>query len=119
MLADPKPNLAPSAIIPTDVIDSLIHSATNAPSGDNLQPWRFSRRENALLVHHVGTRDTSLYNVEGLASCVAIGAAIENLAIAASTYGYRAEVESVAGAPDDVLAEINFFAGASGDPLAP
>jgi nitroreductase len=100
------------------LFEDLVKAATSAPSGDNLQPWRFSRRGDVLLVHHDSGRDSSLYNVHGFASFVALGAAIENVVIAGSNHGLRAEVECFSDTGSDIIAEVRFAAGGIPDPLA-
>ena len=116
MLAKTTHPLA-SSPIPAEVIESLLRAATSAPSGDNLQPWRFSRRGEAIVIHHDSGRDTSLYNIHGFASFIALGAAIENLVIAASSFGYRAEVNLIPTEGSDVVAEINLPPETMVDPL--
>src|ERR1043166_2222155 len=99
-------NFAPLA---PEVLEAILQAGANAPSGDNLQPWRFSSRGDILLIHHDVTRDTSLYNVRGLASFIALGAALENIVIAASTLGYRADVTySSDTTPSDAVAQVVF-----------
>jgi nitroreductase len=69
----------------------ILDLARWAPSGDNTQPWRFEIRSTTELVVHVfETRD--LYDLEGWASQIAVGAMLESMRIAASEQGLRAEV---------------------------
>lgn len=62
----------------------LVRAGSLAPSGDNLQPWSFTTENNSLLVGHDPDRDHALFNVRDLASYIALGAVLENIAIAAT-----------------------------------
>jgi nitroreductase len=106
------------ASLAPDVLEAILKHGVSAPSGDNLQPWRFSWRQDALLVYHDNTKDTSLYNVQGLASFIALGAAIENIVIAASIYGYHANVKYFPAGDSSAVAEILFMEHCEPDPLA-
>src|ERR1043166_277526 len=101
-----------------DVLEAILQAGASAPSGDNLQPWRFSSRGEALFIHHDVTKDTSLYNVRGLASFIALGAALENIAIAASSHGYRADVTYSSDEHPDAVAQVKFSNSGEYDPLA-
>ncbi len=67
----------------------IIDVARCAPSGDNCQPWRFGVEEGHIRLYNLPEKDTSLFNYKQRASLVAHGALLENLLIAASTFGYR------------------------------
>jgi hypothetical protein len=58
-----------------------------APSGDNVQPWRFSLSGTTLHIYNEPARDRSLYNVGQVASLIAHGALLENLAVCAPGLG--------------------------------
>ncbi|MDR3642062.1 MAG: hypothetical protein P4L74_00340 [Candidatus Doudnabacteria bacterium] len=79
----------------TDVLEKIIDAAIHAPSGDNCQPWKFAvKNDNQILVYIIPERDQSLYSWGNRASLLAIGAAIENAAIAGKHLGYNISVES-------------------------
>ena len=72
-----------TASISTQLLRRLIEAAGKAPSPDNNQPWAFGRLDNAIQVFH--RRERALpSDVRDMFSWIAIGAAIENLALAAS-----------------------------------
>lgn len=82
-------------------IEKILELARWAPSGDNTQPWRFevvSDRE--FIIHGHDTRDWCVYDLDGRASQIAIGALIENIAIAASGLGLRADFERRSTVPE-------------------
>ncbi len=60
-------------------IHAMLEEAVRAPSGDNLQPWRFSLSQNTLFVHLIPQRDNSFYNWNEYGSYIACGALLENI----------------------------------------
>lgn len=77
---------------PKTLIENVLEHARWAPSGDNMQTWRFELvDEYRFLVHGYDTREHCVYDLQGQASQLAIGALLESIAIAASAYGCRAE----------------------------
>jgi hypothetical protein len=79
-----------------DDVRQIIEMAIRAPSGENAQPWQFSVILSNPIVIDVrvsSDRDHSLYGWGDRASYVAIGAAIENISIAASNRGYETIIE--------------------------
>lgn len=72
-----------------------------APSGDNTQPWRFEPRgPRDLLIHGSDTRDWCVYDLEGHASQLAVGALLETLSLAASREGLDAAFALDPESPD-------------------
>ncbi len=75
-------------------IQQVLELARWAPSGDNTQPWRFEiLADDRAILHAHDTRAHCVYDFQGRASQLALGALIETLHIAASGLGYRAIVE--------------------------
>src|SRR3989344_4799077 len=77
-----------------EAIKKILEIAVHAPSGENCQPWRFEVEGNRIHIYNLPERDNSLYNLGQGASFVAHGALIENMLIAASALGYRADVHA-------------------------
>lgn len=103
---------------PSAFQQAILEAAVQAPSGDNLQPWRFRWDGEQLVLLRDSGRDTSLYNVCDLATFVALGAAMENILIAASALGYEASpVCFPEGAASSTVAGISFAQGGRPDPL--
>jgi len=69
------------------VYDYLLKAGVQAPSGDNVQPWRFHAADHAVEVRMDLQADDSFFNVGNLATAIASGAAVENVAIAARACG--------------------------------
>ncbi len=74
-------------------VAQILEAANQAPSGENCQPWRFVVRGLTIELYLIPERDTSHYGWGQRASYIANGAALENLCIAASASGYRAQVQ--------------------------
>ncbi len=72
-------------------MERVLDAARWAPSGDNAQPWRFRiLGERRVLVHARDTRDRCVYDLDGRATQLALGALLETLAIAATAEGLQA-----------------------------
>jgi hypothetical protein len=76
---------------------ALVQAAIQAPSGDNTQPWWFDLdAEQGLIIGSVAeTRDPSPMNAGQRMARIALGAAIENLLMAAPAVGFEARLEHV------------------------
>lgn len=73
------------------VIDHVLERARWAPSGDNTQPWRFQRIDDSRATIFVeDTRAHVVYDLDGHATEIALGALLETLDLAASEQGWRA-----------------------------
>lgn len=89
----------------------LVRRAAMAPSGGNDQPWRFAWRSGeALRCYLDPKRSGSFLDYECFASYLAMGAAAENIAIAATELGRSASIEPF---PDPGRPELVFRAGLS------
>jgi nitroreductase len=62
----------------------ILDLARWAPSGDNSQPWRFDIRSPRHVVVHAITDGLGVYDLEGSAALVSVGAMLETMRIAAS-----------------------------------
>ncbi len=86
---------------PQTPIERILDLARWAPSGDNEQPWRFEiLSDDHFVVHAHDTRDWCVYDLDGRASQIAVGALLETIAIAASAEGLDARFARRADAPD-------------------
>ncbi len=94
-LADPRDAEEPDRVIdvrvsreppPEDPLLALAHAAHQAPSGGNMQPWRFALEDQRLHLRRGGGEQVAL-DVAGRGTDVALGAALENARIAASARG--------------------------------
>ncbi|NUS43851.1 MAG: Rv1355c family protein [Mycobacteriaceae bacterium] len=76
---------------PRDEVAEIVRAGQLAPSGGNSQPWRFTVRDNSLRVAVDPARSTAM-DVGYRASRVALGAAVQNMCIAAAAKGVLGEV---------------------------
>lgn len=76
----------------SDDIKKILEAGIYAPSGDNCQPWKFVVEDNNINIFNIPEKDDSLYNFGQRASLISHGALIENIIIAASFMGYRANL---------------------------
>lgn len=68
----------------------ILDLARWAPSGDNTQPWRFEiLSDDHVVVHGFDTRDWCVYDLDGRASQMAVGALLETLRLAGTRHGTR------------------------------
>lgn len=82
----------------------ILDLARWAPSGDNTQPWRFEiLGDEHILVHGFDTRDHVVYDLDGHASQLAVGALLETFAIAATGESRQAHISRRPDTPDDHL----------------
>lgn len=104
-------------------LQRILDLARWAPSGDNTQPWRFQiLGAEHILVHGLDTRDHIVYDLDGHASQLAVGALLETMAIAASTLGRTVSITRRPGtAESHLLFDVHFQAQTSiaPSPLAP
>lgn len=107
--------------LPQEMLGRILEKAVMAPSGDNSQPWRFQIRDTTIRILNVPEKDTSPFNHAQASNYLALGAAIENLRIAATEEGYRASVRLFPDSADETaVADIALEADAGGrDELAP
>ena len=76
------------------LIENILDHARWAPSGDNMQTWRFEIVDTKhFVVHGYDTREHCVYDLQGHASQLAIGALLESIAISASAFKCKAEFQ--------------------------
>jgi hypothetical protein len=131
MQASENPAPARAAAAPA-VWEALVQAATLAPSPDNNQPWYFELRPSGdLFLYHDAARALPS-DVDGMFSFIALGAALENLSIAARQHGWEGRVsyfpappgasgqsDLVSPAAPSPVAGVCLDRGASADPLYP
>jgi nitroreductase len=123
--ATPRPPPAVLAGVGTIALEPervrrLVEAATFAPSSGNAQPWRFYYENRVLVLARDARRGGDFLDVEGTATQVALGAAVESLVLEAHAEGLAALVNLVerADAPD-VVATFQFAPKDTGAPDEP
>jgi len=102
-------------------VEQVLDRARWAPSGDNTQPWRFELLGgHRFRIHAHDTRDWCVYDLEGHASQIAVGALMETIALAASAVKLEARFmldQTVAETNLSIDVELVARKGVTPDPL--
>jgi hypothetical protein len=106
IMTDTAPRIRP---LSRAFLSDLIMRAVNAPSGDNSQPWQFRVADDTITLFNMSDADATLYNFRQRGSYFAHGALIENLALLASTEGYRLDAALFPDIPN-ATAHLSFTA---------
>lgn len=105
-------------MVATELFTDLIEAASLAPSADNMQAWAFRLRDGAIEVF-LDPRRLLPTDVGGMFGWIGVGAAVENLVIAAARRGLAATVElSAAGGAAERAALVRLQPDRADDPLA-
>ena len=84
------------------VVERILDVARWAPSGDNSQPWRFEVcSDSHVVVHAFDTRQHCVYDLEGKASQLSVGALLETMRIASSVHGRTLRTVRRHDSPDE------------------
>jgi hypothetical protein len=95
-------------------VRALVGYATSAPSGGNCQPWRFRYKRGQFACYFDPARSETLLDFERTASHLALGAAVENLRIAAACAGLGSELEVFPDSKEpDLACRVGLRAGAT------
>lgn len=115
-----KATSAAAVVLDDDQRRTLTHAATLAPSGGNMQPWRWLWTGSQLKAELDLSRCGSFLDYELAGAHLAMGAAAENLRIAATALGLRADITHRAvDSPSDFAFHADFHAfSAPRDPLS-
>lgn len=95
-------------MIAREIIEKIIKAGSLAPSGSNSQPWRFSVKDGAVTVYALYEKDHPILNYRNRGTLLAHGALLENMDIAASALGFKADIKIFPKGGDNPTAEIMF-----------
>jgi len=111
-LAVRLPVAAPASLRLTDEQrDRLLNAAILAPSGGNCQPWKWLDSGGRLHLFLDRARSFALADYQGCGALVGLGAAIENLVLAAHREGLEVGVTPFpAGEAEDLAVSFELFA---------
>ena len=92
--------------------ERLVSAAVAAPSGGNSQPWRWLASNDALHLFHDRSRSAAMPDFEHHAGYVALGAALENVVLAAHAEGLEAALRLFPSAEaPDLVASVGLYEG--------
>ncbi len=94
----------------------VVEHGTLAPSGGNCQPWRFYCNGDRLWIVRDPWRSRTLLDPHARAAHLALGAAIENMAIAAAYRGVRMHIDPFPQASAPTVVAALSFAPGGGEP---
>ena len=84
-------------------LEALVSAAILAPSGGNVQPWKWVYRDKCLLLFSDDERGKSVLNHKNSATKLTLGAASENLILKAHEMGLEVELNPLPVGHNDVL----------------
>ncbi len=91
-------------------IEELVRYATMAPSGGNVQPWKWLYKNKMLMLFNDLNRSVSILNYKNTASMLSLGAATENLVLKAHQLKYEVEINKFPlGLDNDLVATFKFY----------
>ncbi len=97
---------------------ALVGHAILAPSPSNAQGWRFVAGDDRLRCRVDPARSWTSFDLDFTASLAALGAAVENIDLAAGSVGLRAEVDVLPDAADPLVAcDVALRPGGARSPL--
>lgn len=76
-----------------ETFSKILDIAVRAPSGDNMQPWRFEIKGGQLYIYNIPEKDPTLFNFKQRAAFISHGALLENITLTAPTFGFNAAIE--------------------------
>jgi molybdopterin/thiamine biosynthesis adenylyltransferase len=104
-----------NAVKPDDKIEALVEAGIWAPSGGNVQPWKFYYKNGRLFIFHDIKVSYSLLDFKNLGSYIATGASVENIRLQANAFGLAINVHYFPlGESSALVATIDFMANENG-----
>jgi ThiF family/Nitroreductase family len=90
--------------LPATQVRQLVEAAARAPSGGNSQPWRWLWQQGRLFLFLDTSHSHSVLDFQSLAAIAALGAAAENLVLAAHSQGVGVRLDEFPLGGDSCLA---------------
>ncbi|PCJ26328.1 MAG: hypothetical protein COA97_05975 [Flavobacteriales bacterium] len=91
-------------------VEELVKYAIMAPSGGNVQPWKWLFKDKILMLFNDINRCESILNYKNTASLISLGAATENLILKAHQMEYEVEINKFPlGIGNDLITTFNFL----------
>jgi nitroreductase len=95
--------------LPKEILLEILRDAVRAPSGDNVQPWRFSAKGSTVSVYNVPGIHNPYLDFDERGSYISHGALLESMCISASRYGYAVTIDLFPNNNDETLVAIVHF----------
>lgn len=108
----PQLNGQESVEISTEAVNLIAKAACHAPSGGNLQPWRWTHKNGVMQLYHDTALTSSFLDENYIASYLALGASLENAVLSSKEQGLSPEVRIFPNRVDQrVIAQIELKKG--------
>jgi len=88
----PEIELSEDASLSAETAEKIVASACHAPSGGNLQPWKWSNKENVFQLKFDRNLISSFLDHQDIASMIALGASLENARLEAANQGFESNI---------------------------
>lgn len=85
--------IANAVDVSQEVMEEIVSFACLAPSGGNMQPWKWVYKQQQLFLFIDPSRTSSVLNYENIAANIGLGAASKNLQLKAADLGYNVLME--------------------------
>lgn len=92
--------------IENEIVAELISAAIQAPSGANVQPWKWLYYSGKIFLFLDSERSSSLLDFRHMASYIGLGAATENLVLKAHEKGLKVDINSFPTPSSDILVSV-------------
>ncbi len=96
--------------IPEEALEYIVRAGIQAPSGDNVQPWRFRLGPGRIGLRPDRAADPSFFNVRQTATLLSCGAAVQNMEYAAGELGLDCRVEIQPAGEEDLAVSLHLRA---------
>jgi molybdopterin/thiamine biosynthesis adenylyltransferase len=94
------------------VAETIVKTACHAPSGGNLQPWKWSNNEELFQLKFDRNLISSFLDHQEIASMIALGASLENATLEATNQGYASSISFFPDSDEkDVIAHLSLKEG--------
>ncbi len=90
-------------------VEELVEHAIMAPSGGNIQPWKWIYTDGKLFLFNDKNRSKTILNYNNNANLVGLGAATENLILKAHELNIKVHFDKLPYLKDEVLIAVFYF----------
>ena len=96
--------------LPSAILEKIIEASSLAPSGGNVQPWKWLYKDNVLYLFHDSARSDSMLDYLNNASYIGLGAAVENLVLKSHEYKLEVFIKWFPISEErKLIAKVNFY----------
>lgn len=94
--------------IDPSIVERIVETACHAPSGGNLQPWKWSNKGEVFQLKFDRNLTSSFLDHQEIASMIALGASLENATLEATNQGFESNISFFPNADEkDIVAHLS------------